>query len=87
MTHWAMVETLAVFGKGISQVTTRSASSKYYTTTIRYALNVLDEYFKKCASEIRELLTRQQIIAYVLDNFCKVVQNRVQKNTQSAIVH
>ena len=63
MTHWAMVETLAAFGKGISHVTTRSVTSKNYTTTLRYALNMLDEYYSKCVPEIRELLTREPIIA------------------------
>ena len=75
MTHWPMVETLAVFGEGITLITTPSFASKNFTTTLAYALKILDGYYKKCLPEIKEQLKCDPIIALVLDNFCKVVQH------------
>ena len=87
MIHWAMVETLALFGKRMTQIITCSFASKNFTTTLAYALQILDGYYKKCLLEIKEQLKSEPIIALVLDNFCKVVQHRVQKNNQSVIIH
>ena len=43
MKYWAMIETLAIFGKGISSVTTRSTASRSFCTVLRYALRKVDE--------------------------------------------
>ncbi len=45
MTHWAMIETLAMFSKGISQSTTRSAAGKNFCTTLAFALSKLEDIY------------------------------------------
>ena len=87
MKYWAMIETLAVFDKGISSVTTRSMASRNFCTLLQFALKKVDEIYDLSKEEMRDVFSREATISFVLDNYQKVIAKRTQGDNISSITH
>lgn len=87
MIHWAMVETLALFGKGISQSTTRSDAGKNFTCKLERALQKVDAIYNKCQPAVKDALRLEPTISFVLDNYQNKINKRIQTGGRSSIVH
>ena len=82
-----MIKTLALFGKGISQITTRSAVSKNSSMTLSFALKTLDELYEIFQLEIQLVISHKPVVILALDNNNEVIPNQIQTGNTLAIVH
>ena len=87
MKYWAMIETLAVLGKGISKVTTRSSAGRDFCCTVQYTFGKLKEIYDMCQPDIKAVLRNELTISFVLDNYQKIIPKRTQKDGKASIVH
>ena len=87
MIHWAMIETLAIYGNGINQITTRSVESKNFCCKLDTAFKQLNEIHEKCAADIKELIQLEEYLGFDMDNYNCAIQKTYQDNESSATMH
>ena len=87
MIHWAIVENLAIFGKGISQVTTRSTAGKNFCCALEHVLCTLDAIHEECQPGVKDMLCSEPMISFVLDNYQRSIAKLCQTGGQASLFH
>jgi hypothetical protein len=85
--HWAMVATIALHYRGADSVSFRNHLGRAATVEVRVAIDKLDSIFEERAESRINVLSSQQYLTNVLDNYNRFQKFSTQRCGSSGVFH
>lgn len=78
---------MAIYGKGINQITTRSVASKNFCCKLDTAFKKLNAIYEKSVKQVQQVIQEETMLGFDMDNYNRIISKRVQTDEKSAIMH